>query len=161
MNRENKGICMLKDSKPRISARHASRLKGVQALYQHELTSEDINDIIEQSVSSIQERIQTENFKGLIPDIAFFQEIVLGTHENRVAVDEEITANLSQGWRLERLSLVILSILRQAVYELKYQPLVPGPVIINEYIEITKDFFDDAETSFVNGILDAIAKKSR
>ncbi|RZI46919.1 transcription antitermination factor NusB [Candidatus Finniella inopinata] len=152
---------MLKDSKPRISARHSSRLKGVQALYQHELTSDDMNSIVEQVVSAIQEKAAIENFKGLVPDLEFFKEIVLGTHKNREAVDEEITANLSQGWRLERLPLVVLCILRQAVYELRYQPLVPGPVIINEYIEITKDFFDEAETSFVNGILDAISKKSR
>jgi transcription termination factor NusB len=38
-------------------------------------------------------------------------------------------------------------ILRLAIYELKHEPLTPTPVIINEYIEITKDFFEEKETA--------------
>lgn len=152
---------MSQASKPKVSSRRLSRLKGVQALYQYELTANSMDMVIEQLNNTTLEGPNAEGFKQLQPDIDFLQEIVLGVLDHQPPIDEEISAHLSDGWRLERLPIVILSILRLAIYELKYQPLIPSAVIINEYIEITKDFFGDSETAFINGILDVIAKKLR
>jgi N utilization substance protein B len=152
---------MSQASKPRVSSRRLSRIKGVQVLYQHELTANDINEVINQFDDTTSEGETPEDFKRLCHDVDFLKEIVLGAYENQPSIDEEISAHLSEGWRLERLPIVVLSILRLAIYELRHQPLIPPAVVINEYIEVTKDFFGEAETSFVNGILDVIAKKTR
>ena len=74
---------------------------------------------------------------------------------------DEIDALLnekSKGWKKSRMSKVDLSILRLAVYEMKFDEDVPVKVAINEAVEIAKSFGGDASASFVNGILGKIAK---
>lgn len=74
---------------------------------------------------------------------------------------EEIDALLnekSKGWKTSRMSKVDLSILRLAVYEMKFDEDVPVKVAINEAVEIAKAFGGDTSASFVNGILGKIAK---
>ena len=74
---------------------------------------------------------------------------------------DEIDALLnekSKGWKTSRMSKVDLSILRLAVYEMKFDEDVPVKVAINEDVEIAKSFGGDASASFVNGILGKIAK---
>ncbi|MDO5389933.1 MAG: transcription antitermination factor NusB [Eubacteriales bacterium] len=64
----------------------------------------------------------------------------------------------SKGWKTSRMSKVDLSILRLAVYEIKFDEDVPVKVAINEAVEIAKAFGGDTSASFVNGILGKIAK---
>ncbi len=151
---------MSKPSQQGVSTRRLSRLNAVQALYQHELSGDDIEYIINQFTSATFKTYVSLN-KILKPEPEFLKELVLGVQAHFPSLDQDISNHLSSGWHLERVSIVTLSILRLAVYELKYQPLTPTPVIINEYIEVTKDFFEEKEAAFVNGILDAIAKKYR
>ena len=73
-------------------------------------------------------------------------------------IDDEIQKYLQDNWRKDRLAPVVRSLLRSACYELMFEPLVPTPVVLNEYIEVARDFLDEREVKFVNGILDNIAK---
>ncbi len=61
-------------------------------------------------------------------------------------------------WSMKRVSAVCLSILRLAVYELRFNSDVPDRVAINEAIELAKEFGDEDSGSFVHGVLSAIAK---
>lgn len=81
-----------------------------------------------------------------------------GTWENLAVCDELIAASTIR-WRLSRLSPVDKSILRLAVYQLKFCPDIPPKVIINEAIELAKKFSTDRSPAFVNGVLDAVLKK--
>ena len=81
-----------------------------------------------------------------------------GTWENLAQCDELIVAATIK-WELARLSLVDKSILRLAVYQLKFCPDIPPPVVINEAIELAKKFSTDKSFAFVNGVLDAVLKK--
>jgi len=81
-----------------------------------------------------------------------------GTWENLVRCDELIVDSTVK-WRLSRLSPVDKSILRLAVYQLKFCLDIPPKVVINEAIELAKKFSTDKSPSFVNGVLDAVLKK--
>ena len=81
-----------------------------------------------------------------------------GTWENLAACDELISASTIK-WQMSRLSPVDKSILRLAVYQLKFCSDVPTKVVINEAIELAKKFSTVQSSSFVNGVLDAIVKK--
>lgn len=77
---------------------------------------------------------------------------------------EEIDAHIRpvlDNFRLERLAAVDRNILRLAVHELLHLPDVPGPVVINEAIEIAKSLGGAESGSFVNGILHKITHKVR
>lgn len=89
------------------------------------------------------------------------QEYMQSKYENIKAHLDEIDALLnekSKGWKTSRMSKVDLSILRLAVYEMKFDEDVPVKVAINEAVEIAKSFGGDVSASFVNGILGKIAK---
>ena len=63
----------------------------------------------------------------------------------------------SKGWKTSRMSKVDLTILRLAVYEMKYDEDVPVKVAINEAVELAKKFGGDESPAFVNGILAKLA----
>ncbi len=83
-----------------------------------------------------------------------------GTWENLAACDRLI-AEAALKWKLSRLSAVDKSILRLSVYQLKFCPDVPPKVVINEAIEIAKKFSTAQSPGFVNGVLDAVLKKTK
>ena len=75
----------------------------------------------------------------------------------RKAIDELINAN-AKGWKTTRMNKVDLSILRLAVYEMKWDDEVPVGVAINEAVELAKMFSSDEAPSFINGVLGKIAR---
>jgi len=81
-----------------------------------------------------------------------------GTWENLAQCDELIVASTIK-WQFKRLSSVDKSILRLAVYQLKFCLDIPPKVVINEAIELAKKFGSDKSSAFVNGVLDAVLKK--
>ena len=81
-----------------------------------------------------------------------------GVQANIEAVDERISANLKQGWKISRISKVSLAVLRLALYEMMYDDSIPVSVSINEAIELAKKYSVEDDASFVNGVLGAVAK---
>lgn len=82
-------------------------------------------------------------------------------YENVCAVLPEIDRILeesSKGWKLSRMGKAELTILRLAVYEMKYDEDIPVGVAINEAVELSKVFGGEDAPSFVNGVLAKIAK---
>ena len=67
-------------------------------------------------------------------------------------LDEAINASTT-GWKTSRMGKVDLSIIRLAVYEIKYEEDVPAKVAINEAVELAKLYGTDNSASFVNGVL--------
>ena len=75
---------------------------------------------------------------------------------------EEIDGLLNdaaKGWKTSRMSKVDLTILRLAVYEMKWDEDIPDGVAINEAVELAKRFGGESSSSFVNGILGKLAKQ--
>jgi len=83
-----------------------------------------------------------------------------GTWENLAQCDELIVSSTIK-WDFSRLSPVDKSILRLAVYQLKFCPDIPPRVVINEAIELAKKFSTAQSSAFVNGVLDAVLKKTQ
>ena len=85
--------------------------------------------------------------------------MVLGTIENISEIDKKIAENLDN-WVIERLNSVDKAILRLSVYSLLYQKDTPAPIVIDEAINLAKDFGTDDSYKFVNAVLDSIKNKS-
>lgn len=88
-------------------------------------------------------------------------EFVLSTLRNVVQQQpliDEILQKYAENWAFERIAKVDLAILRLAVYELKFAG-TPPPVVINEAIELAKEYASDDSKRFINGMLDRIAKE--
>jgi N utilization substance protein B len=94
---------------------------------------------------------------GNTPEDTFAWQLILGVWKNQAALDERIR-DLSRNWRLERMGKVELTLLRLALFELLYHQDTPPRVVINEAVEISRQFGDDMSRCFVNGIMDSAAK---
>jgi transcription antitermination factor NusB len=77
----------------------------------------------------------------------------------KVAQCDEMIVGSTIRWQFSRLSPVDRSILRLAVYQLKFCPEIPPKVVINEAIELAKRYSTEKSGPFVNGVLDAVLKK--
>jgi len=121
----------------------------MQALYQLDVQGSDILE----SLARFFMEADTDNF---IRNLA--SDWTKGTWNNLKQCDELIGSSTIK-WEFTRLSPVDRSILRLAVYQLKFCPDIPPKVAINEAIELAKKFSTDKSPAFVNGVLDAILKK--
>lgn len=87
--------------------------------------------------------------------------LFLGVCQNIVSIDHLIEKH-SQHWKLSRMSLVDLSILRLAVFELRFgDEKIDRPVILDEAVELAKEFGSSESAAFVNGVLDPIANQAQ
>lgn len=83
-----------------------------------------------------------------------------GVHAERDQVDELIETH-SEGWSLLRMPRVDRGILRLGTWELVARPDVPTAVVIDEAVELAKEYSTERSPAFINGVLDAVATKVR
>ena len=142
-------------------ARSVARLAAVQALYQMEVSGAGAEAVVREFSEHRFDRDLTDGHTLAEADEAFFAELVRGVVEEQVDADRAIARRLAEGWRLERIDATLRAILRAGAFELLRRPDVPHEVVIDEYVEIAKSFFEGPEPGFVNGALDGIARDSR
>ena len=134
----------------------SARLFAVQILFEMEINGKKINSILERLTDEYLIEISRLN-KTEKADKNHLIKILKGVIKNQKDIDFDIKDNLI-GWSLARIDSVSRAILRSALYELRECNDIPVKVIIDEYIEISKSFFEGEEPNFINGILDKISK---
>ncbi len=136
-----------------MPARHRSRQRALQVLFSWDQGTKSIED----SISAFYETLDSEESdpKPTPPD-PFMETLVRGTASKAKDLDQKIEAK-SNNWRLERMPSVDRNILRLAVYEMTHTDS-PAPIVIDEALELARQFSTDDSASFVNGILDAIRR---
>jgi N utilization substance protein B len=144
----------------RIQPRSVARLAAVQALYQMEVSGAGVDAVVREFGEHRFDR-DVEGERLAAADETFFAELAKGVVGNQSKIDQGIVKRLASGWRLERLDATARAVLRAGAYELMFRPDVPTEVVINEYVEIAKSFFEGPESGFINGALDAIARDAR
>ena len=144
----------------RLPARSAARLAAVQALYQLEMEATPMTSLLDEfHMHRLGAEIEDEQY--LEADVAFFDDVVRGVAARREEIDGRLADRLADGWSIARLDRTMLQILRAGAYELLARPDISVSIVINEYLDVAHAFFDDRETKFVNGLLDAIARDVR
>lgn len=93
-------------------------------------------------------------------ETGFMNEVFDGVKSYKEDLDSKIAARLNPGWTLERISRVDHAILLVGAYELIYTD-TPTGVIVNEAVELAKQFSDDKAGSFVNGVLGNLGRSVR
>lgn len=103
-----------------------------------------------------------DEFSGPVPAEVkrFTEDLVRGVVDHLEEIDGTVN-DMSTNWALERMARVDLALLRMAAFELMHRPDVPASVVINEAIEIGKRYGTKDTPSFINGILDRIARTHR
>jgi len=134
-----------------MPARHRSRQRALQVLFLWDQRKQGIDE----AISSFYETLDPEEDQPdrTDPD-EFMEELVRGASEKAPDIDRQIIEK-SEHWRLERMPAVDRNILRLAVYELN-ELKTPPPVVIDEALELARQFSGDDSVSFINGVLDAV-----
>lgn len=149
--------------KPRPSkqARSNARLGAVQALYQMELLQQDSETALREFLDH---RLggEIDGDKYAEADEKFFAVLVRGVVDKQDELDGALVRQLDPDWPLVRLDPILRAALRAAAFELIVRHDVPPRVIIGEYLEIARAFFEDGdEPTFLNGVLDRLARTYR
>jgi len=141
-------------------SRSVARLAAIQALYQMEVSGAGAETVVREFIDHrFGSEIEGEPLAEADED--FFGDIVRGVVIGQAKIDQLIAKRLATGWRLDRLDATVRSILRAGAYELSTLQDIPTEIVIDEYVEIAKSFFEGVEPGFVNGALDAIARDER
>ena len=131
-------------------ARGKSRRLAMQAIYQWQMTGDNISDIKQQFFD--------ENNMAKL-DSAFFSEMVSGVASSISELDPLLEKYMSR--KVESVDPVERSILRLATYEFINRFDVPYRVVLNEAVTITKEYCSENSHTFVNAVLDKVAKEIR
>ena len=132
-------------------ARHRARRLALQAIYQWQLSLTDLGQLLgEFSVSDGMKRVDPE----------YFEVLVRGVYTQVVALDEILAPRLDER-TVAQLDPVERAVLRIAVFELLHRLDVPPKVVIDEAVGLAQAFGSEHSHSYVNGVLDALARELR
>ena len=130
-----------------MGARSKARKRALDMLYAADLRGESATDSLERAISA-----------GEGPTNDYTASLVRGVSEHAARIDE-LLADFSEGWTLERMPAVDRNVLRLGVWELLYADDVPDAVAVSEAAALVRELSTDDSPTFVNGILGAIQKQ--
>lgn len=131
--------------------RSAIRELAFRLIYSQEIQK---SDNIEEQIDLYIESNEITDEKA----IEYIKDVIKGIKSNQEEIENMIQKNLKADWKLERISRVDLSLLKLAIYEIKYKE-IPYKIIINEVVELSKQYGEEQSKNFVNGILASIVKE--
>lgn len=133
-----------------MGSRRQARENALQMLYQIEMSDVSLEEVFENFWAHHPgEDLETKKFA---------QELVTGVLKEKQEIDALIVQHATN-WKLSRMPCVDKNLLRLAVHELKNCKEIPIKVALNEAIEIAKKFGSEESGSFINGVLDKIARE--
>jgi len=136
-----------------MAGRRKGRILAFQALYAWDVSHISLAELLNFSW------VEEDKRERLGEDgIAFPRLIIAGTIEHISEIDQKIKDNITN-WDFDRLNKVDLAILRMSVYSLVYQQDMHPSIVIDEAIDISKEFGSDESYKFVNAVLDSIRKQ--
>ncbi|HUA17113.1 MAG TPA: transcription antitermination factor NusB [Bryobacteraceae bacterium] len=136
-----------------MAARHRSRQRALQVLYQWDMTKRPVDE----AISGFYDTLGADDEDGPPGRDKFMEELARGASEMAATIDHRI-AQKSEHWKLERMPIVDRNILRLAIYEMSRKDTPPA-VIIDEALELARQFSGEESVSFINGVLDAVHKE--
>jgi len=131
--------------------RSQKREFAFKLLYQIEVQKEINEEAIDLYLENNQ--IIDEDAKEYISDVAN------GVNANLKEIEGMVQKNIKDEWDIERISKINLSLLKLAIYEIKYSKL-PYKVVINEVVELAKKYGEETSQAFINGVLASIVKEN-
>ena len=141
-----------------VRRRSAARLAAIQITYQSLITGQSAPDLVYQFLANYADDV-AKSFKVKYIDEAHLSALYTGVEKNVEAVDFAIAAQLVDGWSLDRLTRIELSILRCGAYEIQSMLDIPVKAAVSEYAALSDAC--GCDVAFVNAVLDQLARAVR
>jgi len=130
---------------PAAGARRRGRERALGLLYEAESKGETAAEILE-GLPIVPERYAMELFEGVM------------ANERRI---DELVGEKARSWSVNRMPVIDRQLLRLATFELMCRPDIPYAVVIDEAVELAKEYSTEDSSRFVNGILSALGRELR
>lgn len=114
-----------------------------------------------QKIDNLDEQIELYLESNEVTDkkaIEYIKDCIDGIEKNKEDINKTIQDSLTEEWKIERISKINLSLLKLAIYEIKYKD-IPFKVEINEVVELAKTYGEDTSSKFINGALAKVVKE--
>lgn len=145
------------DPIPQANQRGSARLAAVQALYQMDVGGTSLEDTLgEFETFRLGSEVEGEQY--LPADADFFGQIVKGVVEHQLTLDPVIDDTLKT-WPMTRIDATLRALLRAGAFELIRRKDIPYKVVIREYTDVARAFFEGEVPGMVTGVLDGIAQR--
>jgi N utilization substance protein B len=128
-----------------IGSRREARETALGLLYEADVRGEDPAEALARQVAE---------------PVPYARDLVAGVSSHLDEIDDRLRG-ASRGWTLERMAVLDRAVLRLATYELAYCPEVPTGVVVDEAVELAKQYSTEDSGRFVNGVLGALARDLR
>lgn len=132
-----------------MSARSKARKRALDAIFAADIRKESPEDLLDATLDQVAKRQNQDEIFG------YAKELVVGVVENHEEIDDLIET-YSEGWSLERMPNVDRAILRIAIWEILYSE-TPSGVVVNEAVELAKEYSTEESGGFINGLLSRVA----
>ena len=145
-------------------SRRKGRILAFQALYSWDVSQSSVEDILtfswlQNDSENSDSQENAEPSEAAKEERMFASLIIAGTIDHITQIDELIKNHLSSNWTLERINKVTLAILRTSIYEMKFQADAQQKIVIDEAVNIAREFGPDDSYKFINAVLDKIGKE--
>jgi N utilization substance protein B len=141
-----------------VRRRSAARLAAVQITYQSLITGHSALNFVHQFLANYADDV-AKSFKVKHLDEAHLTALYAGVENNMEAIDSAIAAQLVDGWSLDRLTRIELSVLRCGTYEIQSMLDIPVRAAVSEYAALSDAC--GCDVAFVNALLDQLARAAR
>ncbi|WCL48215.1 transcription antitermination factor NusB [Leptospira sp. GIMC2001] len=132
-----------------MASRRKGRILALMGLYQIDLVKTPIDEAL---TFKYYDKPTTDDERD------YAKALIKGVVDNWELIDNTIKDN-SKNWDIKRISIVNRCILRLSIYSLMNEQFVPHQVVIDEALELTREFESEESVGFINGLLDAVHKK--
>lgn len=134
--------------------RHKARIAAMQSLCTLIIRNQILSDDVEKSLKTVEGEYFPQSKEN-----EFFRSLVFGVIKHRTPIDE-ILQKYAPRWKVKDLASVDRAVLEIGIFELLYTE-TPSPIVINEAVEVAKEFGDDNTSKFVNGVLSQVTKNEK
>ncbi|MCR4901215.1 MAG: transcription antitermination factor NusB [Treponema sp.] len=131
-------------------SRRKGRILAFQGLYSWDVSQSPLEEVLKFSWLQSDKEDEEQIFAAMI---------ISGTVEHIKEIDALITKHISSNWTFERINKVSLAILRTSVYQMKFQAGVEPKIVIDEAVNIAREYGPEDSYKFINAVLDKIGKE--
>ena len=132
-----------------MSARTKARKRALDAIFAADIRKESPEELLEVTHEQVADRQNQDEI------FTYAKDLVVGVVENHEEIDDLIET-YSEGWSLERMPNVDRAILRIAIWEILHSD-TPAGVVVNEAVELAKEYSTEESGGFINGLLSRVA----
>lgn len=148
-----------------FAAKKLARLVAVQSLYQASYGEESLTDILKNVSEDVQAVLNDEEGEGETisgrPNAELLNDIVFGVEKNKEALEEMLKGALDSRITFANIEKLLRLLLLAGAYELHHNAKTDAPIIISDYVDVARAFYNGKEPGLVNAVLDKLARVLR